>query len=114
MSWIDDIVKQTETMTFKDIVDANNQDGALKALLDIACPLFERFESGVQGVALSLIYGMLLAAIEGEVCEAEKTEGVIITAEDRIRLFVTTVWVTLREALEETRATQIPTGTTRH
>lgn len=52
-----------------------------------ATNLFEHYQEGDQAIALACMFGILIGTMEGQAVDAERA-GVIITLEDRIRIFL--------------------------
>lgn len=107
MSKIDDVIKVLDEGGFQTAIAMADTE-QVEMLMSVACPLFEQFHYASQTVALAAMLGMIFATIEGEPVEAEQDWGVIITKEDRLRMFVAMVWATYRDAMKERQATGAP------
>lgn len=95
---IDELVAFTQNLTFDEVMAIGSPD--LPKLMDAATHLFAHFTLHDQMIALPLMYGMLLSALERmDPSEFEQKHGVMITAEDRLRIFAAQAGVVYRESM---------------
>lgn len=72
--------------------------GINQELLEVLCPLLERFDVGDQMMALAACFAMACASIEGETVDIEKEHGILVGFEDRLRLHVAEIRAVYKEA----------------
>lgn len=96
---VDELVANIEKTDFADIVQAGGPE--LQVLLNLATTVFEEFHAATQATALALMLGMLLGSIEGLTVDMERDENVIITFEDRLRIFLAQTRIAFAAAYAE-------------
>lgn len=95
---IDDLVAFTRNLTFDELMASGSPE--LPNLMDASTHLFAHFTLHDQMTALPILYGMLLSAItRDDPSEFEIENGVMITAEDRLRIFAAQAGIVYRESM---------------
>lgn len=69
-------------------------------LLDHATHLFEQYHVSSQLVALAIMFGVACSSIEGEDVQIEKEKGILITFEERLKLFTAQTRMAYDEAMK--------------
>lgn len=82
------------------MMDIINSGLHVPTLLDVACPLFERFHPGDQAIALAVMFGIMAASIEGEISHFEQESGMMLGFEERLKLFIAEARTAYRDAIK--------------
>lgn len=93
---VNELVANIEKADFAGIVQSGGPE--LQALLNLAVTLFEDYHASVQTTVMALMLGMCLGSIEGLTVDMERDNNVIITFEDRLRIFLAQARVAFAEA----------------
>lgn len=95
---LDGLLKNIENSNF---VTLTQSMPGVQALLDRACPLFEEYPIGLQLVAMAIMFGIAAASIEGEPVPFEAEHGILLTFEERLKLFGAEARLTYKESMQE-------------
>lgn len=105
---VDNLVAELETASYSRIFDTGSP--MFTELMDRATHIFQTYPPSDQALALSCMFGMLIGEMEGHMVEADSQLGVIITLEDRIRIFIGTARAIAKAAIADKVMGDRPAG----
>lgn len=80
----------------------------LQELMNKATELFQPYPTADQAHVLALMFGILIGEVDGNAVEMEK-QGVMITLEERIRIFVATARTIAKATIADKVMGEMPT-----
>lgn len=103
----DDLIRMAESTTYDQLRE--NGSPEFNGLMHAATEMFERFTLSDQSLALAIMFGCILSECASQPNQFELENNVIITPEDRLRLFAAQAMVVYRAAYKAKMDEQQPT-----